>query len=69
MASENDALSALIKTLTEANSTELRAAAAEGLGIAGGPEARAHLIKVLNGPASTELRAAAARALGVATHR
>ncbi|NKF91923.1 HEAT repeat domain-containing protein [Ralstonia pseudosolanacearum] len=69
MASPTDALQALLEILHGREGIELRIAAAEGLGILGGPDARAHLIKVLQGRESVTLRAAAARALGQATHR
>ncbi len=47
---------------------EVRAAAAEGLGYAGGSEARLSLAKMMNdGLKPNEVRAAAAKALGRAT--
>ncbi|WP_180964236.1 MULTISPECIES: HEAT repeat domain-containing protein [Ralstonia] len=69
MASQTEVFQALVDTLNGRESVELRIAAAEGLGILGGPDARAHLLQVLNGKESVSLRAAAARALGHATHR
>ncbi|MFJ1258774.1 HEAT repeat domain-containing protein [Cupriavidus sp. CuC1] len=69
MATEQEAIDALIHTLNNANHTIERVGAAEGLGIAGGERARAELIKVLTTARHAEVRAAAAKALGRATHR
>lgn len=69
MADKTQALSALIHNLNNASSTELRAAAAEGLGYIGGFEAMEHLLNTLNTASSTTLRSAAARALGHAVSR
>ncbi len=69
MASEQDAVAALVKMMNGTSNIELRMAAAEGLGYAGGPDARAHLIKMMNGTSNIELRRAAALALGWAAQR
>ncbi len=69
MANEQDAVSALIRMMNSTASIEVRAAAAEGLGYAGGSDARAQLIRMMNSTASIEVRSAAARALGRAAQR
>lgn len=71
MATPTEAVSQLIKTMTASSgvSVEVKAAAAEGLGYAGGATARDALIKVINASSgvSVEVKAAAAKALGRAT--
>ena len=66
MTTQVEAIQALITVMVNVSSgTAVRCAAAEGLGYAGGAEARAQLLKVMNAVHSgTELRCAAARALG-----
>lgn len=68
MASPSDAVSQLIKTMT-GNSTvhlEMKVAAAEGLGYAGGADAREALIKIVtaNSTVHLDIKVAAAKALG-----
>jgi len=71
MATPSDAIQELIKTLKGSGiSVEVKAAAAEGLGYAGGVEARNALIEIMNGSGiSADVKAAAARALGRAAAR
>lgn len=71
MATPGDAIQQLIKTMTGSGiSIEVKAAAAEGLGYAGGVEARDALIKVINGSGiHVDVKAAAAKALGRAVSR
>ncbi|MNC64659.1 hypothetical protein D3C75_1148830 [compost metagenome] len=66
MATPNEAILQLIKTMNASGvSVEVKAAAAEGLGYAGGAGAREALIKVINSSGiSIEVKAAAAKALG-----
>ena len=68
VATTNDAIQQLIKTMNAISGVqlELKVAAAEGLGHAGGEDARAALIKIVTAISGTplELKAAAARALG-----
>jgi len=66
MATPQDAVQLLISILESLNSgAAMKAAAAEGLGYAGGFDARAALIRVLTSPnRGLEVRAAAAKALG-----
>lgn len=71
MATPTEAVVQLIKTMNGSSSisVEIKVAAAEGLGYAGGATARDALIKIINGSSSVsaELKAAAAKALGRAT--
>ncbi|BCN13383.1 HEAT repeat domain-containing protein [Ralstonia nicotianae] len=71
MADARDVIKELIAMLNRnAAGVDIRAAAAEGLGYAGGPEARDALVKIMNdGTAGVVVRSAAARALGRATQR
>ncbi|WP_342622675.1 hypothetical protein [Pseudomonas alkylphenolica] len=66
MATPNEAILQLIKTMSATGvAVEVKAAAAEGLGYAGGVAARDALIKVINSTGiSVEVKAAAAKALG-----
>ncbi|MGY4838032.1 MULTISPECIES: HEAT repeat domain-containing protein [Burkholderia cepacia complex] len=70
MADTQAAIETLIKVLNNTTAgVSIRSAAAEGLGFAGGPEARNALIAVLNNTtAGVDVRSAAARALGHAVH-
>ncbi|MDH4550862.1 hypothetical protein [Pseudomonas sp. BN607] len=71
MATSSEAVAQLIKVMNSSLgvSAELKIAAAEGLGYAGGDVARAALIKVMNSSlgVSKELKVAAAKALGHAS--
>ncbi|RWU21091.1 hypothetical protein DM813_17970 [Pseudomonas alkylphenolica] len=73
MATPFESIQQLIKTMNGSSSisTEMKAAAAEGLGYAGGADARAALIRVINGSSSiaVEVKTAAAKALGHAASR
>lgn len=69
MATNQEALDALIDALYNGSHAAVRAGAAEGLGIIGGERARAVLIKAITDGSHAEVRAAAAKALGLATHR
>ncbi|MBS7601064.1 hypothetical protein [Pseudomonas sp. RC2C2] len=73
MATPHEAVQQLIKTMNGSStiSNEIKAAAAEGLGYAGGTLAREALIKVINGSSTVaaEVKAAAAKALGHAASR
>lgn len=66
MADAKQAIKVLIDTMTNSSRTvSIRSAAADGLGFAGGDDARKALIKVLeNSSNAGDLRAAAARAIG-----
>lgn len=71
MTTSKDAVKALIKTMTAPLGVplELKVAAAEGLGYAGGDEARKALVKVMTAPlgVAKEVKLAAAKALGQAS--
>lgn len=69
MTTQVEAIQALIKLMENPNAgSPIRCAAAEGLGYAGGVEARTHLVKMMTSiNAGVEIRSAAARALGHAT--
>lgn len=72
MASEIDALSALIRSYAKAadmSDVELMGQIAEGIGLVGGPVAREFLIGQLEYVGGPELKGKLARALGLATHR
>lgn len=71
MATPEQAINHLIKVIENSSYGQgVRAAAAEGLGFAGGATARAHLINVLESSSyGQDVRAAAARALGHAVNR
>ncbi|KTC18431.1 hypothetical protein AO391_03150 [Pseudomonas marginalis ICMP 9505] len=71
MTTSKAAVKALIKTMTASLGVplELRVAAAEGLGYAGGDDARKALLKMMNASLGVpkEVRLAAAKALGQAS--
>lgn len=69
MATNQEALDALIDTLHNGSHVVERVGAAEGLGIIGGQHVRAVLIKAMADASHSEVRAAAAKALGQATLR
>lgn len=69
MATNQEALDALIDALYNGSHVPVRVAAAEGLGFIGGEAVRAVLIKAIKDGSHAEVRAAAAKALGMATHR
>ncbi|CAG9260923.1 conserved hypothetical protein [Paraburkholderia unamae] len=71
MSTSDDAIFTLTRTINDTSmDVDIRAAAAEGLGFAGGREARRILIEVLGDyRAGAAIRVAAARALGHAANR
>ncbi len=68
MTTQVEAINALIKLMENTNTgSAIRCAAAEGLGYAGGAEARTHLLKMMtSNSVGAEIRSAAAKALGCA---
>lgn len=66
MATNQEAIDALINVLENGSISTERAGAAEGLGAIGGERVRAVLIKAMTEDSHSEVRAAAAKALGQA---